>query len=117
MTVCVEPDGIGPHVHSARLQAFSTAKGAFFDPDRFSFGGDVFVSEVIARAMSLPGVAWVDLDDSGSQPNRFQRFGQPASGAFAAGRIAIGPREIARLDNDANAPENGRLTFFLRGGR
>jgi hypothetical protein len=117
MTVCVEPDGIGPHVHEALLQAFSTAKGAFFDPDRFSFGGDVFVSEVIARAMSLPGVAWVDLDDSGSQPNRFQRFGQPASGAFAAGRIAIGPREIARLDNDANAPENGRLTFFLRGGR
>jgi len=25
--------------------------------------------------------------------------------------------EIARVDNDPNAPENGRIRFFMEGGR
>lgn len=34
-----------------------------------------------------------------------------------SGVLALGPLEIARLDNDPDFPENGRLTLDLRGGR
>jgi len=33
------------------------------------------------------------------------------------GVLAMGAFEIARLDNDPNAPANGRLTMIARGGR
>jgi hypothetical protein len=31
--------------------------------------------------------------------------------------LELGPLEIARLDNDPNFPENGRLVLNVRGGR
>ncbi len=34
----------------------------------------------------------------------------------AAGRIDIGRLEIARLENDPSAPENGRMEFIMEGG-
>jgi hypothetical protein len=30
--------------------------------------------------------------------------------------LNLGPAEIARLDNDPNAPEHGRLEIQVRGG-
>ena len=52
--------------------------------------------------MAVPGVEYVT-------PLRFQRLGRQAAGEIASGRIPTARLEIARLDNDANAPENGRL--------
>ena len=66
--------------------------------------------------MGVPGVRWVDVDDTPPKPNRFQRYGRAAAGEIAAGRIDLGRLEIARLDNDPNAPEHGRLVFHLEGG-
>jgi hypothetical protein len=34
-----------------------------------------------------------------------------------AGELTLGPFEIARLENDPNFPEHGRLTLDLRGGK
>lgn len=34
----------------------------------------------------------------------------------AAGEIDFSRLEIARLDNDPNAPENGKIEFFMEGG-
>ena len=31
--------------------------------------------------------------------------------------MRLGPLEIARVDNDPDYPENGRITFDVRGGR
>jgi predicted phage baseplate assembly protein len=116
-TVCLNPDAIRAHVKEALTTTFGTGSKGFFNQDDWTFGQPVYVSEVIARAMSVPGVAWVDLDDSAPKPNRFQKLGRPPEDSYAAGRIAIGPREIARLDNDANHPENGRIEFLVEGGR
>jgi hypothetical protein len=76
----------------------------FFHSDRFTFGQPVYLSAVIAAAMAVPGVSYVT-------PLRFQRLGRNPAGEIASGRIAMARLEIARLDNDPNAPENGRLRF------
>jgi hypothetical protein len=59
--------------------------------------------------MEVPGVDWV-------QPIRFQRWDQEPHGELEAGRITLARLEIARLDNDPNAAENGRLEFVMQGG-
>ncbi len=81
----------------------------FFHPDNFTFGQHVYLSRVIAAAMQVPGVVWVQAD-------RFERWGQLPQGELVAGVITMGALEIARLDNDPNAPENGRIEFLMQGG-
>jgi hypothetical protein len=36
----------------------------FFDPDNFSFGQQIYFSQIVAAAMAVPGVAWVETDPS-----------------------------------------------------
>ncbi len=121
MTVCVDPDYFASDVEQALLGAFSNRElpdgtRGFFYPDNFTFGQPVYLSKVVATAMQVPGVHWVDMDDTPPKPNLFQRFGQPSRGEVAAGQISMDQLEVARLDNDPNAPENGRLRFFMEGG-
>jgi hypothetical protein len=47
---------------------------------------------------------------------RFQRLGRTAQSELDDGVLELGTLEIARLDNDPNAPEQGRLEFQVRGG-
>jgi len=110
--VCAQPGYFTDDVEQRLLQMFGTAPGGFFHPDQFSFGEPVYLSAVVAAAMAVPGVAWV-------QPQRFQRLGRAAAGEMAAGRIGMARLEIARLDNDPNAPQNGKLAFEVHatGGR
>jgi hypothetical protein len=57
--------------------------------------------------------------------NRLERYeiGEPQAGESAAEELpphsvlTLGPFQIARLDNDPNFPENGRMVLNLRGGR
>lgn len=105
--VCARPGYFASDVEQRLLDALSAgrrrdASSGFFHPDRFTFGQPVYLSRLIAVAMSVPGVDYVT-------PRRFQRLGRPAAGELDAGRIPIARLEIARLDNDPNAPENGRL--------
>ena len=101
-------------VNQALLEAFSDVdlpdgSRGFFHPDNFTFGQPVYLSQVIATAMRLPGVDWVET-------LRFQAMGRPAGRELEDARIEVGPLEIARLDNDPNAPENGRIEFIMEGG-
>jgi len=64
----------------------------------------------------VPGVDWIDTDDTPPKPNRFRRWGKTSRGELAAGRIAFDRLEIAQLDNDPNRPENGRIDLFMQGG-
>ncbi|MGE2722342.1 putative baseplate assembly protein [Mycolicibacterium celeriflavum] len=86
---------------------------AFFNPDRFTFGQPLYVSDLVAAVMAVPGVAWVDVgdDDSGL---RFRRRGRPAAGEAARGRIGAAAREVLRADSDPSNPENGRISFAVR---
>jgi hypothetical protein len=121
LTVCVAPGYFRANVKEALLQTFSNAdlrdgRRGFFHPDNFTFGQPLYLSQVVATAMQVPGVAWVDTDDTPPKPNRFRRWGEPARGELAAGRISFNGPEIARLDNDLNRAENGKIEFFMQGG-
>jgi hypothetical protein len=109
ITVCVAPGYFPADVEAALLETFSNAdlpggRRGFFHPDNFTFGQPVYVSQVVAAAMQVAGVRWVSVD-------RFQRWGQLPKGELAAGQIAIERLEIARLDNDPNEAENGKIEF------
>jgi len=120
-TVCVLPGYYRSQVKQDLLNVFSSrllpdGRRGFFHPDNFTFSQPVYLSQMIALAMQVPGVQWVDAEDVPGKPNRFRRWGQPAQGEFAAGFIPIQRLEIARLDNDPSLPENGKLDFFMEGG-
>jgi len=90
---------------------------AMFNPDRLTFGQAVYLSPIIAAAQSVPGVLEV-------QVTRLARLvlGRPPPRATpdrvpGNGMLTLGASEIARLDQNPNAPGNGRLTLLLRGGR
>ncbi|KQP12269.1 putative baseplate assembly protein [Pseudorhodoferax sp. Leaf267] len=102
--VCARPGYFPADVQRRLLAVFATSARGFFHPDRFSFGEPVYLSALVAAAMAVPGVSHVE-------PLRFQRLGRSAAGEIEAGRIAMARLEIARLDNDPNAPENGRIAF------
>jgi len=124
LSVCVLPQYQRGHVKAALLDAFSNrmlpdGQLGFFHPDNLSFGQGVYVSRIIAAAQAVAGVQDVEV-------TRLERFeiGEPPPGADlpgeelpAHGVLAVGPFEIARLDNDPNFPENGRLILQIRGGR
>ena len=115
MTVCVLPHYLRGHVEAALDDAFSNrtlpnGQLGFFAPDNLTFGGGVYLSKVIAAAQAVPGVQSVKV-------TTFQRLFAPANNELATGVLALGPMEIAQLDNDPSFPEHGTLTLNLRGGR
>ncbi|OQA42903.1 MAG: Baseplate J-like protein [Chloroflexi bacterium ADurb.Bin325] len=121
LTVCVAPGYVRANVRQALNRIFSSTNlpdgtRGFFHPDNFTFGQPVYLSQIIAAAMQAPGVSWIDVDDAPPKPNRFRRWGKPSQGELAAGYIPMGWLEIARLDNDPNRPENGKIEFIMQGG-
>ena len=121
-TVCVAPGYFPSTVRGALLDLFSSrdlpdGSRGFFHPDNFTFGQPVYLSKVVAAAMQVPGVRWVDTDDVPPlSPNHFRRWGQRSHGETAAGQVSMARLEIARLDNDRNRPENGKIDFLMEGG-
>lgn len=121
MTVCTAAGYFAGDVKQALVELFSKrdlpdGSRGFFHPDNLTFGQPVYVSSVIAAAMQVPGVRWVDLTDHKDTPNRFRRFGEESHGEFDDGLIKLGRLEIARLDNDPSLPENGKIDFLMEGG-
>jgi putative intracellular protease/amidase len=121
LSVCVSPGYRAGDVEAALLRVLGAADNpdgtrGLFHPDNLTFGTPVYLSQVVAAAMAVPGVHWVDLDDTPPKKNRFQRWGELADGEIAAGVIRMGRFEIPRLDNDPDAPENGQLTLLMEGG-
>jgi hypothetical protein len=124
LVLCVSPEHFAHEVRAAvadRLTSGVRRDGAAgcFHPDRLSFGQPIYLSPIVAEVMSVPGVLFVDLDPvkNGRDAVRFQRLRQRAAGELEAGVIELARLEVARLDNDPNAPDNGRCRLTLRGGR
>jgi predicted phage baseplate assembly protein len=115
LEVCVQPGHRRAEVRAALQAAFGTGRLAdgslrFFHPDALSFGTGIALSRIVARAQAVPGVAHVAV-------TRLQRLYEGANGEIEAGLLARGGGEIARLDNDSNRPEHGRLELVMLGGR
>jgi predicted phage baseplate assembly protein len=113
--VCVKSDYFRSDVKQGLLDLFSpgirtNGERGFFHPDNFSFGTPVYLSPLLAAARGIAGVASVEA-------RVFQRQGTDDTTALEDGRMVLGPREIARLDNNPNFPEHGVLTLELHGGK
>lgn len=98
-------------VRSALQNAFSTS--GFFNPDRFTFGQPVYLSDVIAAALRVPGVAWINSDAQTDPRIRFQRWREAPGGELEAGEIPMRPVEIARADSNPSQPQFGRVDFLV----
>ena len=115
LTICVLPHYLRGHVEAALLDVFSHAvlpggtKG-FFHPDNLTFGEDVYASALVAAAQAVPGVQSVEV-------TKLERYFEGPNDEVQNGVLALGPLEVARLDNDPSFPENGRLVLEMRGGR
>lgn len=115
LLVCVLPDYQQAHVASALLEVLSNrtladgSKG-FFHPDRLSFGEAIHLSALVAAAQRVTGVESV-------QVRKLQRLYELPNEEIERGVLELGSFEVARLDNDPNFPENGRLKLDLGGGR
>lgn len=119
LVACVAPGYFRADVRRDLLDAFTAGRRrdgelGFFHPDRLTFGQPLHLSQVVATAMAVPGVEWVDTRDPRV---RFQRLGVAATDELARQVITLGPTEIARCDNAPSLPEHGRLGFDLDGGR
>jgi hypothetical protein len=120
-SVCVSPGYFRSNVEKALYDTFSNrvlpdGRLGFFHPDNFTFGQPVYLSRIVSAAMAVPGVHWVNTDDTPPNSNHFRRWGRLSNGETAAGEIDFARLEIARLDNDPNQPENGKIEFFMEGG-
>jgi hypothetical protein len=121
LTIHVAPSYLRSEVRAALLEVLGSGetgsgRRGLFHPDNFTFGDPVYLSRIVATAMKVPGVVWVDVDDNDGKPNRFRRFGQDSRGELGRGVIVVAPLEIVRVDNDPTAPHHGRIQLFMEGG-
>jgi hypothetical protein len=115
LDLCVEPEYFRAHVREAVLDVLSSHARAdgtfgFFHPDRFTFGGSIYLSAIVAAAQVVPGVQSV-------LPKTFQRQHDDASNALETGILTMNRLEIGRLDNDPNFPDRGVLVVKAGGGK
>jgi hypothetical protein len=115
LNICVRPNYLRGHVKAELLNIFSNkrlsdGKPGFFHPDNLTFGDDVYLSKIVAAALSVQCIESVTV-------RKMQRFGELENNEIENGLLPLSPFEIARLDNDPSFPENGKLTLDMRGGR
>ncbi len=114
LTICVAAGYFRGTVKAALIEAFSARDlpgggRGFFHPGNFTFAQPVYLSAVVAAAMAVAGVAWVDVVT-------FQRSGQPPAGELAAALITMDRLEVAQCDSEAAGPAAGRISFSMTGG-
>jgi hypothetical protein len=114
---CVKPGYRRAQVTAAVIDALSSrtladSRRGFFHVDNFTFGTPLYLSDLVATVMAVPGVLWVDV-------TRFGRAGaarRDQALALRNGVITVGAREVLRCDSDPNHPEAGAIQVVLRGG-
>jgi len=95
----------------------------FFHPDRWTFGQTLHASQLVGRALAVPGVERVLLVSM----RRWNVGFGPSTATISVNpedlpeleklRIDVEPFEIIRVENDPNHVERGRILFDVRGGR
>ncbi len=115
LEVCVLPHYQRGHVKAALLDVFSNrvlsgGRKGFFHPDQLTFGGGIYLSQIVAAGQSVAGVECVTVA-------RLHRLFEAANHELANGVLPLRYNEIAQLDNDPNYPEHGHLEIQMKGGR
>jgi hypothetical protein len=95
----------------------------FFHPDLWTFGQTIHASQVIGRALSVPGIERVLLLSmrrwhSVTGPSTHVVQLNPADlSSIEVNSIEVEPYEIIRVASDPNHLEKGRIQFVIEGGR
>ena len=115
LTVVIHPHQLRDHVRRELRAVLGTAvlpdgRQGFFHPDLLTFGDSIYLSRLVAAAQAVPGVLSVEV-------TRLCRLFHQPDNEIEEGKLPIGPFEIARVDNDPNRPEWGKLTLTITGGR
>jgi hypothetical protein len=83
-----------------------------FNLSNIGFGQTIYLSSLVAEAMTVEGVAGVDLT---SPLMQFERYYQPWLPTLQTGMIQLGALEFIQIQNDPNAPEYGQINFIMEG--
>lgn len=107
--LCIKPNYYFENVKGKLLEVFSNHVNSdgtigFFHPDNLTFGQPILLSRLYEAAMSVDGVESCKVEI-------FQRWGKLPNNEIQNAMINMQYFEIARLDNDQNFPENGRIEF------
>jgi hypothetical protein len=109
LTVCLTP---GTDASVARLAILAALRPgsprAVFAPASHPLGTSVYVSTVVAAVAAVRGVDAVRVTEA-------RRLSEPAGTLHQV--LPMGPAEIALCDDDAGAPDRGRIDLTLEGGR
>jgi hypothetical protein len=113
VTVNVSPDTFYEEVENNLIDVFSNRTltnglRGFFHPDNFTFGQPLFLRDLYAVIAKVDGVTSFLV-------TKFRRTDNKDT--TIRGVIPIKPYEIIQLDNDFSYPENGCITFNMKGGR
>lgn len=115
LTVCVKSGYLRGHVETAVLDALSDrvlhgGRRGLFHPDELSFGEGIYLSRIVATVQALEGVESVVV-------TKLERLHDGPGGALDSGVLTLAGMEVARLDNNPDFPEHGRLKLRMEGGR
>lgn len=112
--LCIARGHFRGDVLAAAWRALSNRRHAdgstgYFHPGRFSFGEDIYLSQLYAAVERVEGVESAVI-------KVFKRYWMVANRELENGVLPLGDDEIARLDNDPSLPENGVLRLISVGG-
>ena len=128
LRLCAHPRYWPEHLRMTLEMEFSDGwtpdgRRGFFHPDAWTFGQPLYASQIIGRALAVPGIDRV-LSLS------MRRWNPGAGGGLttvvlAPGdlpdslieRLDVGAFEIIRVENDPDRLERGRILFEILGGR
>jgi hypothetical protein len=124
--VCAHPDYWPEHLRNALESEFSDGytldgRRGFFHPDEWTFGQALHVSQLIGRALSVPGVGRVlrvsirRLHGLSGPSLSTVVVEEPAQPVLE--HLAVRPDEIVQVANDPSRLETGRIAFEILGGR
>jgi len=116
--VCAAPNYLPSEVEKALLETFSNrdipdGRRGFFHPDNFTLGQPVNLSKLYETAIRVNGVASINFDI-------FERWEEERADDEDLPPpppiIEMHFLEVARLDNDPNFPEYGKIEFVVESG-
>lgn len=115
LRICVAPGHVAEQVLTELREALGPRldranRPGFFNPDALTFGEGVMTSRILAAVHRVPGVAHAEV-------TKLERLFEGPDGELEAGILKLGPLELARLDQDRDAPENGRLSLVMETGQ
>ena len=108
--ICAQPTAFQGDVEAALLTALGTGAAGFFNPNNFTFGQTLWLSDLETAAQGAAGVA-------GLLQVLYRVRGRTAPMKKLRTSVTVGGDQIIRCDNDPSAPDHGSLKIIVKGGK